>query len=462
MSTVLNRIVADKRQWLANQKITTPLIAFQHDIQMSDRDFYAALTQDHTVFILECKKASPSKGLIREDFNLDTIAHAYKNHAAVISVLTDEAYFQGDFRYLNIIAEQTTQPILCKDFIVDPYQVHWARYHGAHAILLMLSVVSDEEYKTLSTLAHHYQMGVLTEVSTEDELQRAIDLNAKVVGINNRNLRDLSIDLSRTEAFSPKLPEGVVVISESGIHTHQQVKKLSQYADGFLIGSALMAQDNIEHAVRSLVLGENKVCGLTRHADAQAAYNAGAVYGGLIFVPNSPRCLSIAQATNIVANLPLKFVGVFQNTDIPTITQHAEALSLYAVQLHGDESPEFVTALRQALPEHCCIWKAHSIDNHAPDCSKWHVDRHLMDSKTPTQQGGTGVAFDWSTVAHHNKHHTLLAGGLTLHNLPQAIQQGFVGVDLNSGVEQQAGIKDPDKIQRAFALIRHYGRKYHV
>ncbi len=459
MTTILDRIVEDKRQWLETQKTATPLATFSADIKISDRDFYAALNQDHTVFILECKKASPSKGLIRKDFNLKTIANAYKNHASVISVLTDEAYFQGHFSYLKVVSAQTTQPILCKDFIVDPYQIHWARYHGAHAVLLMLSVLNDEEYNTLSALAHHYKMGVLTEVSTEEELQRAIDLNAKVVGINNRNLRDLSIDLSRTEAFAPKLPQGVIVISESGIHTHQQVKKLNQYADGFLIGSALMAQDNIEQAVRAVILGENKVCGLTRQEDAEAAYNAGAVYGGLIFVPSSPRYLSIEQAANIKKGNPLKFVGVFQNADIPLIIEHAKILALHAIQLHGNESSEFITQLRQALPENCQIWKAHSINDTAPDLAQWSVDRHLVDSQTQTQQGGTGVPFDWSILAHQDKQNVLLAGGLTVDNLPQALLQGFVGVDLNSGVEQQAGIKDPMKIQHAFNLIRHYGRK---
>ncbi|SQB39987.1 bifunctional indole-3-glycerol phosphate synthase/phosphoribosylanthranilate isomerase [Citrobacter koseri] len=128
-------------------------------------------------------------------------------------------------------------------------------------------------------------MGVLTEVSNEEELERAIALGAKVVGINNRDLRDLSIDLNRTRQLAPKLGHGVTVISESGINTYAQVRELSHFANGFLIGSALMSHDDLHAAVRRVLLGENKVCGLTRGQDAKAAYEAGAIYGGLIFVP---------------------------------------------------------------------------------------------------------------------------------------------------------------------------------
>ena len=191
------------------------------------------MSGDNAAFILECKKASPSKGLIRQDFDLDAIAGVYKGHASAISVLTDEKYFQGNFDFLPVVRRQVTQPVLCKDFMIDPYQVYLARHYQADAILLMLSVLDDATYRELAALADSLQLGVLTEVSNEDELERAIALNAKVVGINNRNLRDLSIDLDRTKQLAPKLPEGTIVISESGIYTHQQVRDLAAYANGF-------------------------------------------------------------------------------------------------------------------------------------------------------------------------------------------------------------------------------------
>lgn len=228
--------------------------------------------------------------MIRDDFDPARIASIYQHYASAISVLTDEKYFQGSFDFLPIVSQSAPQPILCKDFIIDPYQIYLARYYQADACLLMLSVLDDEQYRQLSAIAHSLKMGVLTEVSNDEERERAIALGAKVVGINNRDLRDLSIDLNRTRQLAPKLGHGVTVISESGINTYGQVRELSHFANGFLIGSALMAHDDLNAAVRRVLLGENKVCGLTRAQDAKAAYDAGAVYGGLIFAP--PRLVS--------------------------------------------------------------------------------------------------------------------------------------------------------------------------
>ncbi len=159
----------------------------------------------------------------------------------------------------------------------------------------MLSVLDDEQYRQLSAVAHSLNMGVLTEVSNEEELERAIALKAKVVGINNRDLRDMSIDLNRTRQLAARLGPDVTVISESGIHTYAEVRELSHFANGFLIGSALMEQADLEAAVKRVLLGENKVCGLTRPQDAQWPRESGAIYGGLIFVPTSPRAVNDAR-----------------------------------------------------------------------------------------------------------------------------------------------------------------------
>lgn len=282
--TVLHKIVRDKEIWVAARKLQQPLASFQNDITLSQRDFYQALQGSKTVFILECKKASPSKGIIRDNFNPAEIAAVYKNYASAISVLTDEKYFQGSFDFLPQVSAVVTQPVLCKDFIIDAYQIQLARFYQADAILLMLSVLDDDSYRQLAAVAHSLNMGVLTEASNAEELDRAIALGAKVVGINNRDLRDLSIDLNRTRELAPRLPEGVTVISESGINHYRQVRELSHIANGFLIGSALMSETDLNAAVRRVLLGENKVCGLTRAQDAAAAYQAGAVYGGLILL----------------------------------------------------------------------------------------------------------------------------------------------------------------------------------
>lgn len=203
MQTVLAKIVADKAIWVEARKEQQPLASFQNEVVPSQRRFYDALQGARTAFILECKKASPSKGVIRDDFDPARIAGVYKHHASAISVLTDEKYFQGSFDFLPIVSQIAPQPILCKDFIIDAYQIWLARFYQADACLLMLSVLDDEQYRQLAAVAHSLNMGVLTEVSNEEELERAIALKAKVVGINNRDLRDLSIDLNRTRQLAP-------------------------------------------------------------------------------------------------------------------------------------------------------------------------------------------------------------------------------------------------------------------
>ncbi|GAL04765.1 indole-3-glycerol phosphate synthase /phosphoribosylanthranilate isomerase [Photobacterium aphoticum] len=340
--------------------------------------------------------------------------------------------------------------------MIDPYQVYLARHYQADAILLMLSVLDDATYRELAALADSLQLGVLTEVSNEDELERAIALNAKVVGINNRNLRDLSIDLDRTKQLAPKLPEGTIVISESGIYTHQQVRDLAAYANGFLIGSSLMAEDDIELAVRRVLLGDNKVCGLTHADDAAAAYQSGAVYGGLIFVAGSPRQVDIEQARMVMSGAPLKYVGVFRNADPDAITKAARTLSLSAVQLHGDESPDYVQGLKAQLPADCEVWKAHGISDTVPELAQWDADRHLLDSRVGQQSGGTGIAFDWQLIPAEQRQHIMLAGGLTPDNVIDAAHIGCKGLDLNSGVESAPGKKDATKLKAAFAAIRKY------
>ncbi|KOE87319.1 bifunctional indole-3-glycerol-phosphate synthase TrpC/phosphoribosylanthranilate isomerase TrpF [Vibrio aestuarianus] len=454
MAEVLAKIVNDKYQWVAQRKAVQPLASFEHLLTPSDRSFYQALDTGKTAFILECKKASPSKGLIREDFDLDYIASVYNEYANAISVLTDEKYFQGDFEFLPRVRSQVSQPVICKDFMVDTYQVNLARHYGADAILLMLSVLDDRQYQELANLAHALGMGILTEVSNEEELHRAVALKAKVIGINNRNLRDLSTDLNRTKQLAPLLPKETIIISESGIYTHQQVRDLAQYANGFLIGSSLMAEDNLERAVRKVTLGENKVCGLTHPDDAAKAYQAGAVFGGLIFVPQSKRCIDVETASSIINSAPLHYVGVFQNHQFEYVAHTASTLALHAVQLHGDEDQTYIDSLRTALPDNIEIWKAYGVSDHLPTFIEHNVDRHLLDAKVGMQSGGTGTSFNWQLLT--NIRDVMLAGGISADNAQHAASFGCLGLDLNSGVESEPGKKDLHKLTQAFSEIRNY------
>ena len=452
MQTVLAKIVADKAIWVEARKAQQPLASFQNEVVPSSRRFYDALQGARTAFILECKKASPSKGTIRDDFDPAAIAGIYKHHASAISVLTDEKYFQGSFDFLPIVSGIAPQPILCKDFIIDPYQIWLARFYQADACLLMLSVLDDEQYRQLAAVAHSLKMGVLTEVSNEEELERAIALEAKVVGINNRDLRDLSIDLNRTRQLAPRLGAGVTVISESGINSYAQVRELSHFANGFLIGSAMMEQDDLSAAVRRVLLGENKVCGLTRPEDSAAAHAAGAIYGGLIFVGSSPRAVDLPRAREVMAAAPLRYVGVFRDADVNEVAATADALNLAAVQLHGSEDQRYIDALRGKLAPRVEIWKALSVGATLPARDLQQVNKYVLDNG----QGGTGERFDWSLLNGEKLDNALLAGGLGPDNCVAAAKAGCAGLDFNSGVESQPGIKDAGKLASVFKTLRAY------
>ncbi|MDN4501176.1 bifunctional indole-3-glycerol-phosphate synthase TrpC/phosphoribosylanthranilate isomerase TrpF [Alteromonadaceae bacterium BrNp21-10] len=458
MANVLEKICADKAIEIAALKQELPLTSFIDTLTPSDRSMFDALSQPNAGFILECKKASPSKGLIRENFDLDEIIAAYAPYAAAISVLTDKKYFSGDFAYLRYVRENVSQPVINKDFFIDPYQVHLARYHNADAILLMLSVLDDATYSELADLAAHYQLDVLTEVSNAEEAERANRLGAKIIGINNRNLRDLSTDLATTDKLVPLLNKDCVLISESGIYTHQDVLSLADKVDGFLVGSSLMAQDNVKKAVEALLYGTVKVCGITNEDDAQVVQQSPAHYAGLIFAEKSPRRVNLDQAKIISHNVPFNYVGVFVNQAIAEVAHIANELNLAAVQLHGDEDQQYINSLRQQLPVNCEIWRAKGVVDSLPELNEAQVDRFVLDCKVGQQSGGTGQAFDWRLLANGQLNFStlVLAGGLNIDNIQQAAQTGAAILDVNSGVEITPGVKDANKINTLFSKLREY------
>lgn len=456
---VLQQIVAEKRDWIAARKLAQPEKTFRGKIAPSDRDFYGALEARKKsgvpAFILECKKASPSQGLIRADFDPAEIAGVYARYADAVSVLCDEKFFQGRFENIPLVRERLAQPVLCKDFIVDPYQIRLARFFGADAALLMLSVLDDAEYSELAELAHSLGMGVLTEADSPEDVERANRLGARVVGINNRNLRTLRTDLSRTRELSAAVRPDAVRVAESGLHSHADALATKPFADAFLVGTSLMRERRLDRACRSLIFGENKVCGLTRAEDARAARDAGAVFGGLIFAEKSPRKIPRERAEKIVAGTPdLDFVGVFQNAEPEEIAETAARLGLFAVQLHGEETADFARALRGRLPAETEIWKAVSASARAPEniFDDPVFDRFVFDSG----RGGTGTVFDWNSVPENVRPRALLAGGISPENARAAHRVGCRGLDLNSGVESAPGVKSAEKIRAAFDEIRKF------
>jgi indole-3-glycerol phosphate synthase/phosphoribosylanthranilate isomerase len=471
VANVLEQIVADKRDELKIKKELLPLANFKAKLTLSKNSFFDALAAKGTSYIFECKKASPSKGLIRANFDLDEITDAYQKEAACFSVLTDEKYFQGKFEYLQFVSNKVSQPTINKDFFIDEYQVYLGRYLGANAVLLMLSVLDDEQYRKLAAISHELNMDVLTEVSNLQEATRALALGANIIGINNRNLRDLSTDLATTERLAPIIKNDPhfkgVIISESGIYTNADIKRLSPLVDAFLVGSALMAKTNLDLAISELVYGKVKVCGITSIEQARLVASFPVSYLGFIFAPNSQRYVAIETAIEITQRVKQQFVGVFVNQPLEQVIEFAHKLSLSAVQLHGQESVEYAAELKKLLPAHCEVWKAMSIDMHKTDsisaditALQSHIvtgvlSRILLDCKVGKQTGGTGQAFDWRLIDNISDKSTLvLAGGVGLNNIQAASKIGLGIIDINSGVEDAPGNKTKAKLETLFAQLR--------
>ncbi len=259
----LERILNTTRAMLVERKRAVSLRELeQRAAKHAPRGFARALRERSAVapaMIAELKKASPSKGLIRQDFDVAKLAQSLKaGGAAALSVLTDGPYFQGSLRNLEVASEQTGLPCLRKDFIVDEYQIVEARAHAADAILLIVAALSDAEIKRLTLFAHKWELDVLCEVHTDEELDRVLDTDAgcDAYGVNNRDLSTFDVSLETSLRLVDGLPAGAVRVAESGIHTTEHVELLRAAGfDAFLVGESLMRHTDPGAALRTLVSG---------------------------------------------------------------------------------------------------------------------------------------------------------------------------------------------------------------
>lgn len=259
---ILKKIVANKRREVERQTLDHPMAELRQRIESdglpATLNLAGALMGDEVRVIAEVKKASPSKGLLRQDFDPADLAKTYaENGAAAVSVLTDAAFFQGSISHIKEVRTGLGEhrlPILRKEFIVDPYQVYEARAYGADAILLIVSVLTPAELVELMSVAGEVWMQCLVEVHDEEELAIALDAGAEIVGINNRNLHTFVTDLSVTERLAPLVPPDSIVVSESGIDTREDVSRLGRAgAHAVLVGEALVTSADPGERLRGLL-----------------------------------------------------------------------------------------------------------------------------------------------------------------------------------------------------------------
>jgi len=267
LAKILDEIIKKTKEDLERRKVEFPLEWLGRSLAynpFTPKDVTKALraTEDNPYRIIaEIKKASPSKGLIREDFDPVVIGQEYERGGAdALSILTEPHYFKGDKEFLGMVRRYTSIPILRKDFIIDKYQLVEALVYGADFVLLIAKALSRKELKELVSYTHHLGMEALVEIHDKLDLVKAIFAGANIIGINHRNLETFEIDMSLSEKLIPLIPNGKIIVAESGINSHETIKELSKIgADAFLIGEHFMRQKNLTEAVRKIKFGKKKI-----------------------------------------------------------------------------------------------------------------------------------------------------------------------------------------------------------
>lgn len=443
--------------------------------------FEAALRQQDFNFICEVKKASPSKGIIAEHFPYLDIAKEYEvAGAAAISVLTEPDFFKGDKKYLQEIASTVKIPVLRKDFIIDEYQIYQAKVWGASAILLICACLDVPTLTKFRELADSLGLSSLVEAHDEKEVQMAIDCGARIIGVNNRNLKDFTVDVQNSVRLRNLVQDDVIFVSESGLETPEDIQVLRDNNIGVaLMGETFMRSPNKVEKLAYLYgptyyTPKVKMCGISKVETIPAVVEAKPDYMGLVFAP-SKRQVTVDQAKILVEELhrgyaqkygsdtehdkndTIKTVGVFVNETVDNLVTIANEANLDAVQLHGDEDETFIQSLKERTNVE--VWKAVQIRS-AADVEKWidsSADMLLFDAYHKDERGGTGEVFDWSSLDAFERPF-MLAGGIDSTNVARAIRTVRpYGIDISSGIETN-GVKDDEKITAFTKIVKSIGR----
>ena len=497
---ILDRIVEATKIRVAQEKqVETPEAVKAAALALpSDTGFpfEAALRQQDFNFICEVKKASPSKGIIAEHFPYLDIAKEYEvAGAAAISVLTEPDFFKGDKKYLQEIASTVKIPVLRKDFIIDEYQIYQAKVWGASAILLICACLDVPTLTKFRELADSLGLSSLVEAHDEHEVQMAIDCGARIIGVNNRNLKDFTVDVQNSVRLRNLVEDDVIFVSESGLETHEDIQVLRDNNIGVaLMGETFMRSPNKVEKLAYLYgptyyTPKIKMCGISKVETIPAIVDAKPDYMGLVFAP-SKRQVTVEQAKTLVAELHKKYekafgkvtvpmntdtaqdgqdsqefvqgnpsfekiktVGVFVNEMVENLLKIAEEVKLDVIQLHGDEDETFIQSLKECTNVE--VWKAVQVRS-AADAEKWidsSADMLLFDAYHKDERGGTGEVFDWSSLDEFERPF-MLAGGMDSTNVARAIRTVRpYGIDISSGIETE-GVKDDEKIKAFTNIVR--------
>jgi indole-3-glycerol phosphate synthase/phosphoribosylanthranilate isomerase len=463
--------VAQEKQMESPEAVKAAALALPSDTGFP---FEAALRQQDFNFICEVKKASPSKGIIAEHFPYLDIAKEYEvAGAAAISVLTEPDFFKGDKKYLQEIASTVKIPVLRKDFIIDEYQIYQAKVWGASAILLICACLDVPTLTKFRELADSLGLSSLVEAHDENEVQMAIDCGARIIGVNNRNLKDFTVDVQNSVRLRNLVQDDVIFVSESGLETPEDIQVLRDNNIGVaLMGETFMRSPNKVEKLAYLYgptyyTPKVKMCGISKVETIPAVVEAKPDYMGLVFAP-SKRQVTVEQAKILIEELHkqcinhydtkvVKTVGVFVNETLDNLVRIADTANLDAVQLHGDEDEAFIQSLKERTNVE--IWKAVQIRS-AADVEKWidsSADILLFDAYHKDERGGTGEVFDWSSLDAFERPF-MLAGGLDSTNVARAIRTVRpYGIDISSGIETN-GVKDDEKIKAFTKIVNSIGR----